>query len=266
MARWISGIILAVVVVSLVLLAPAATCQWVVVLLSLLGAWELAGLSLDKTGSGRVMFTILSGCGVVTMAFYQDFLSLAAYAYMILAVGFVLGLFPSAKQDLKQKVIQTAFFVMGLLYVSVGFGFLAGLFVLPHAKFWVFLALAATFLGDTMAYLFGKSWGKHKMAPLISPGKTLEGLMGGLMGGMLAAIVVKMIFWPQFPLVLALALGLMVALIGVIGDLNESFLKRGFGVKDSGTLIPGHGGLLDRVDALLFTAPFVYLVATSFFT
>lgn len=257
---------MAALVVALLLFAPAGTCQWVVVALSLLGAFELATLTLGKKPEmGRIIFTTLAGFGVVTMAFYQDFLSLAAYFYMVLAVAFILGMFPANDQGLNEKVFQMAFFVMGLTYVTVGFGFLAELFALPHYKFWVFLTLASTCLGDTMAYLFGKAWGKHRLAPLISPGKTMEGLMGGLMGGMLAAIVVKMIFWPQFPLSWALGFGLLVALIGVIGDLSESFLKRGFGVKDSGTLIPGHGGVLDRVDALLFTAPFVHLTATAFF-
>lgn len=266
MSRWISGIILAAALIALLLFAEPRICQWIVIALSLLAGAELARLFLQKfTMPLRALFVCLTGIGVLTIMNQRDFLSLASYLYMIVGVAFVIGLFPSRLIEMPERLLSSACFVLGLVYLTTGFGFLASLFDLANARFWIFLAVASTFMGDTTAYLFGRAWGSHKLAPEISPGKTVEGLFGGLLGGMLAAIVVRMLFWPEFPLGMTLLLGFVIALLGVVGDLAESLVKRAMQVKDSGSIIPGHGGLLDRVDALLFTAPFVYLVAVTFF-
>lgn len=257
---------MAVAVVMLLLFAEPAVCEWVVVALSGLMAWELTRMILMRSSTlHRVLFVAMSVSGVLLVLSGQDFLSGLAFLYMVVGVAFVLGLFPVAGIALSERLSAAAFFVFGLIYLVTGAGSLAGLFELPQRHFWIFLAIASTFMGDTMAFVFGKLFGKHKLLPEISPGKTVEGLLGGMLGGMLAALVVRVLFWPEFSLILVLLLGLGIALIGVIGDLAESLIKRAAGVKDSGRIIPGHGGILDRVDALLFTAPFVYLLARVFF-
>ncbi len=113
-------------------------------------------------------------------------------------------------------------------------------------------------MADTGAYFTGHLIGKHKLAPLVSPGKTVEGFIGGIVASILAAFFCKFIFWREFAFVPCLILGTLIGIVGPIGDLSESLIKRSVNVKDSGQFIPGHGGLLDRVDALLFTAPTVY--------
>jgi phosphatidate cytidylyltransferase len=117
---------------------------------------------------------------------------------------------------------------------------------------------AMVMLTDTAAYYVGRAMGRHKLAPTISPGKTIEGAVGGLFGAMLAGPVCRMIFFPEITMLNAVILGLTVGVIGQIGDLAESLLKRSAGVKDSGTLLPGHGGMLDRIDSILFCAPVIY--------
>jgi phosphatidate cytidylyltransferase len=156
----------------------------------------------------------------------------------------------------------------GILYT----GWLLGLFValrlepgtpsFPHAgRDFVYLALFATFASDSAAYFIGRAIGRHKLAPGISPGKTWEGGVAGVCG----AVIISLLFTLATPLQLplsygqAIILGVLISVFGQIGDLAESLLKRNTGVKDSGNLMPGHGGLLDRMDSIVFAGVVVYL-------
>jgi len=131
---------------------------------------------------------------------------------------------------------------------------------------WVFLALFTTFASDTAAFFVGRAWGKHHLAPRTSPGKTWEGAIAGVFG----AIIVSLLFTISTPLQLpliywqAILLGLLVSIFGQLGDLVESLLKRNMGVKESGNLIPGHGGVLDRIDSVVFAGIVVYYYALSY--
>lgn len=118
---------------------------------------------------------------------------------------------------------------------------------------WLFFVIAATWLSDTGAYLVGRQFGKTPLFPLISPKKTVEGLAGGLVAAVLIGLAANELLGLGLPLVIAGLAAALLAGIGVLGDLAESMMKRQAGIKDSGTLIPGHGGMLDRIDALLFT-------------
>ncbi len=125
---------------------------------------------------------------------------------------------------------------------------------------WLFVTLGIAFGSDTVAYFFGRAWGKHKLYPEVSPKKTWEGSVGGLVGGVLSTCGFGSLWLlPDLPLAHAIPLGILGSAAGQIGDLVESMCKRGYGVKDSGNLLPGHGGMLDRIDGLLFVAPVVYL-------
>ncbi len=123
----------------------------------------------------------------------------------------------------------------------------------PRGLAWLLTIIVITWLSDTGAYLVGRAVGTHPMLPTVSPKKTIEGLIGGLICASLAGAVATKVFGLGTPIWLGLALGLLLAAIGVVGDLAESLLKRQAGIKDSGSLIPGHGGMLDRLDSLLFT-------------
>lgn len=128
---------------------------------------------------------------------------------------------------------------------------------------WFLLALVTTWLADTFAYLTGRAAGKHRMAPALSPNKTWEGFAGGVVGAIATAIVANWCFGVGMRVVVAALAGAIIAVVAAVGDLAESLLKRQTGVKDSGTLIPGHGGVLDRVDSQLFAFIVVYYIARA---
>jgi phosphatidate cytidylyltransferase len=130
---------------------------------------------------------------------------------------------------------------------------------LPEGQWYVLLLCSVVWVGDSVAMYVGKSLGQHKMAPFLSPGKTWEGAAGGTVGSVLAALLGARVLFPQLLFWHSVVLGLLIALVAPLSDLGESMLKRYTGVKDSGGLIPGHGGILDRIDSLLFATPtFVY--------
>jgi len=173
------------------------------------------------------------------------------------ALTLILLVFLPAKEDLFHSWAWT---LGGVLYIGWLLSFLVAL-RLDAGRDWLFLALFATFGSDTAAYFIGKAIGRHKLAPHISPGKTWEGAVAGLFG----AVIISLLFTLNIPLGLplgygqAIILGLLISVFGQLGDLVESLLKRNFGVKDSGNLMPGHGGLLDRLDSVVFAGVVVYL-------
>ena len=129
----------------------------------------------------------------------------------------------------------------------------------PHGREWVLMAIALTFGNDTGAYFAGRGLGRHKLYPAVSPAKTVEGGVGGMLAGLLIMLGARATFVPWLTVRDCLLAALPAGVIGPIGDLVESLIKRAFGVKDSGHLIPGHGGMLDRIDALLFVSAWLYV-------
>lgn len=163
------------------------------------------------------------------------------------------------KGSIDEALPSSAIAVMATLYV----GMLGGSLIRMRGDFpvgpkLVFFLLIVVWIGDAGAYYTGRALGKHKLSPRISPKKTIEGLVGGILTSTIAAIVIHFTFFPEFPLPHAVAAGVILSACGVIGDLAESLWKRSADVKDSGTLIPGHGGFLDRFDSIFFTAPILY--------
>lgn len=161
----------------------------------------------------------------------------------------------SRKHHLEHAGRHAAACLGSLMYVPL----LASVWPQTKAHFgpgWLFVTLALAFMSDTGAYAFGRLWGKHKLYPAVSPGKTWEGALGGIVGANLATIGFGMLFLlPELTLPQAIALGVVGSLAGQVGDLFESMLKRGYGVKDSGSLLPGHGGMLDRIDSVTCALP-----------
>jgi phosphatidate cytidylyltransferase len=150
---------------------------------------------------------------------------------------------------------------LGVVYPGLLLSALVRLRQLDNGGWWIILALTVTWLNDTSAYFAGRFFGKHKLYPRISPAKTWEGAAGGAIGSVVGALIVQHFWIPALPPWGAAIVGAGAAVLGPLGDLSESMLKRAFGAKDSGRLLPGHGGFLDRLDALLFNAPFVLLCA-----
>jgi phosphatidate cytidylyltransferase len=154
--------------------------------------------------------------------------------------------------------------VLGVAYVGFLLSFIPLVRRFEDGLGWIFLLLVITWCGDTGAYFAGRAFGKRKLMERVSPKKTIEGAVGGLVLAVVGACVVKALALERVSWGHAVALGIVLDLAGVVGDLFESMLKRTHDVKDSGNIMPGHGGILDRIDSLLFSAPVAWCYATLF--
>jgi phosphatidate cytidylyltransferase len=165
------------------------------------------------------------------------------------------------ERQLPRAPLRVGLAVLGAAYPGLALAALAQLRSGDHGLGWIALCLAGTWANDTGAYFAGRTLGRHKLYPRISPSKTWEGFVGGLVASIVGALVVKAFLLPAVSWWAAAAIGAGCGILGPLGDLSESMLKRAFDKKDSSHILPGHGGLLDRIDALLFNAPFVWLCA-----
>ncbi len=174
------------------------------------------------------------------------------------------------QKDFSKMMTGIGVTVFGVLYVV----FLGGFLVSTRVGFENFPGLSTKLLGffflvnfgsDTGAYFVGKNFGKHKLAPKISPGKTWEGFIGGILLAIGFAALATLLFFRELPYQVSIPLAIIMAVAGVGGDLVESAMKRGAGAKDAANILPGHGGLLDRLDSLLFNAPIIYYFARFYF-
>jgi phosphatidate cytidylyltransferase len=153
---------------------------------------------------------------------------------------------------------DTASTFLGIAYVALLFGHQVGIHRWQQGKYWLLFLYLVIWASDTGAYYVGTSLGKHRLYEKISPKKSVEGLIGGTIASVITALLCKLWLLQTLGMVEALLLGAVLALVGTVGDLSESLLKRSTGVKDSGALIPGHGGILDRMDSMLFAAPVLF--------
>ncbi len=162
------------------------------------------------------------------------------------------------KSGVQSGLENAAYTLVGVFFVAWLLAHLVLLHGMEDGRFYILFLLIVVWLSDTAAYYVGKNAGRHKLAPEISPGKTVEGAAAGLGGAILGAFIAKWWFLRQFSAGEVFFLGVLLGVMGQLGDLSESVIKRSAGAKDSGNLIPGHGGLLDRLDSLLFSAPVLY--------
>ena len=267
--RAISAIILIPVIIFLVWWGgyPYSALIVLVTGLMLIEFWGLSRSIGVKAGR---IFTV--GCGVLCCLSAVDLIGVKIPIELVLALTLFL---PFSYQIFRDQVnvafLSVASTLLGVVYIGWAFGHhLILLRDLSGAgRGLVFFLLVTIWLGDTAAYIFGRWFGTHKLSPRISPGKTIEGTIAGLVFGALGGLGVWSFFLKDIvSLPHALVLGILLGIVGQLGDLSESVIKRSADVKDSGHLIPGHGGLLDRCDSLIFSAPvlyyyFVYLITSS---
>jgi phosphatidate cytidylyltransferase len=204
---------------------------------------------------GVAMGTLL----IPTLGFGHNGLVLVCGLMTVVLVMFVTGLFAYSSLEKAGRVITAG--VTGVFYVAFLLGCLLFLRQDPRGgegRYWVLMVLAITWAGDTGAYFAGRFLGRHKLAPEVSPKKTWEGAIGGVLASVGAAFAVVAVTDLRLSPLMVVMLAVPAAIIGQLGDLCESLLKRAYGVKDSGRIIYGHGGILDRIDGVIFTAPYVY--------
>lgn len=256
-AREISALVLAPIVVGIIGWAPVWAYVALIAVTIVIALWEFLTFG-EKKG-----YPVQKSLSVVLLlillwTFLEPRLSVEVGVFAILLA--IPAAYVFARTPLEEALPASAVCALGTLYV----GMLGGALVRLRTDFpdvgakLVFFLLIAIWASDSGAYYVGRKLGKRRLSPRVSPKKTIEGGIGGILAAMLGATIVHFTFFPEFPLVHALAAALLLSIAGVIGDLAESMWKRSAAVKDSGGLIPGHGGFLDRIDSVLFTAPILY--------
>ena len=203
------------------------------------------------------------GVALALLVFFSAALLPASFgvpAVLVCVLLSVIHVLPGAA-DPAEKARRAATLCLGAVSVGGLLSTYPRTLLLPRGEHWVILGVLAVAAGDTMAYFTGRAIGRRKLAPAVSPNKTVEGAVGGLLGSVGCAALYAHGFLPGVPVGYAAAAGAAVGIFGQAGDLFESLIKRAAGVKDSGTLLPGHGGILDRADGILGAGPALYLFA-----
>jgi phosphatidate cytidylyltransferase len=210
------------------------------------------GLLLGLTLSAAMILGFFTGSGSSRPMLVLTFSTLILFLHFLLRF-----------RDMNTVASRLAFSVLGLLYVPLLLTPLANMKRLPDGGGWVMLTLTICWFADTGAYFAGRFLGKHKLYEAVSPKKTLEGAIGGLVASVGAAFLARAWYLPALSPLDCVLIAVPAGILGQAGDLCESLLKRSCGVKDSGSILPGHGGILDRIDAVLFATPYVYYYALS---
>jgi phosphatidate cytidylyltransferase len=243
--------------VALVWLAPAGATVAVVGLATAVAGWELRALIRARGLPTSALTSLLLAASL--------FLEMAGLSpgppLWPLALLALLAQGTLARTGAAEALAGVATCTTGAVYLGSLGGMLAGLRTLPPGEQGpgrLLMLLLVLMAADAAAYFTGTALGRRRLLPSVSPGKTVEGTLGGLAGGAAAAVVAARLGLVAVPALHAVLLGVGLALLGVLGDLFESLLKRWAGVKDSGRVFPGHGGMLDRLDSLLFGAPLLY--------
>jgi len=224
---------------------------------ALLALWEFLSLYFSDTSSmpTKVLSCLIAALLLVGM---HEGLPQRWLVGLLGIVAIIMAGFFISPANTKQRLPGWAAYIFGVLYVGLLLGHYVMLRNLEHGVALVFFVIIVTWLSDIGGFVVGKTLGKYPLAPRLSPKKTIEGLLGGVLFSVGGAIISQFTFIPFFSLGQCVMLGVGLALLGAIGDLAESAVKRSVCAKDSGTIIPGHGGVLDRVDSLLFTGPAMY--------
>jgi phosphatidate cytidylyltransferase len=251
MKRVLTAAILIPLIVYIVQFAPAAVCIGVILVAMLLALQEYLSL-LEVPVSFRIVSSLIAAIATLIHVWPQFYVLLMIATMLLLTLSLFSGL------ELAEAFRATVSSFFGVAYVGGLMGFLIAVRLWDGGEDFLMMLLIIIWAGDTFAYFVGKSFGRHKLSPVVSPNKTWEGAVAGFVFGIVAAAICKFTFIREIQLVHAIGLGAVVGVFGQIGDLCESLVKRAAKVKDSGGIIPGHGGMLDRVDSLLFGAPAMY--------
>jgi len=248
----------------LVLLISIGGTLWLAVVINvicIMALWEYFRIVLNKdqknTSISFQILTFFTGSAVLWAAYFASFNIVLDMIVLNVVISILISL-PKFKSD--SSVWEIVFKqVVGIIYIPLFLSYIVLIRNGESGVVWIFLLLTVVFMGDTGAYYLGSYFGRHKLCPAVSPNKTVEGALGGLAASLGSGALIKTFFLPSLPWGLSLLFVLSVGIAGQVGDLFESQIKRVAHIKDSGALLPGHGGVLDRIDALLFAAPVAYI-------
>lgn len=257
----IASILVPQLQILFVLLAAAAL---------ILAIYEFYRLARQRDMKPDIVAMFLASAALFVIAYFNDpgiDLLLIQFVFLALTIG-TLTAATLRGAPFDKMLTSAGATILGVLYVAFLGSHLVSLRtgfnqrLSAHLLSFFFLVLMGS---DTGAYYIGRTFGKHKLAPKISPGKTWEGVAGGFVTALALATIAHFWFFGELPLKWALPLATVMTVLGILGDLTESALKRGAGAKDAAKLLPGHGGILDRLDSLLFNAPLIYYFARFYF-
>lgn len=257
--RIITGIIGAAFLITLVLFADVYIIAAIAFLASVAGLYEFYQVTGISKKLPLVIAGIIGAIGVtICNLFFRVQFSYFISIWMLLV--FIMMLIFHEKND----VTDAALTVFSVFYIPFLFSFIPLVMLLSNGRILIWFVIVGAFITDTFAYFVGVFLGKHKLCPKISPKKTIEGAIGGTLGCGICFIFIAVLFnkvWlTEIPVLTAFIIGLVAAVVAQLGDLTASVIKRKFGVKDYGSLFPGHGGIMDRCDSLIFVAPLIYFV------
>jgi phosphatidate cytidylyltransferase len=221
-----------------------------------LGLREFYSLTLPQSSGGVHMIGIGLGLLLSVATTYGS--PETVYPLFVFLLLVVFMVFMGTSKNLLLSTSGIGIMFLGVFYIGFLPSHIALVRQMENGVRWVLFLVATVWAGDIFAFLCGSLFGRHKLYPKISPNKTYEGLAGAIFGAALIALVFAFFFLPRLGKGLSFLLGMTIGLLGQFGDFTESMLKRSAQVKDSGSFIPGHGGMLDRVDSFLFSAPFLY--------
>ena len=278
-ARILTAVVaLPVLIASIVLPSYIPETIWIFVTIAAVGLaaglFEFYSLTkkLELKGDASVAYL---GSAAIFINFLVDSPGKAPDLMLATLSAFVLTVLISQtfrfQKDFSKMLAGIGVTLLGPLYIAFLGGFLVStrvgfethLFLSTHLLGYYFLVLMGS---DTGAYFVGKAFGKHKLIPKISPGKSWEGLVGGFAAAAAFAALSTFWFFPELPYQFSIPLAIVMSGVGVLGDLAESAMKRGAGAKDAASILPGHGGFLDRLDSLLLNAPILYYFARFYFS
>lgn len=260
--RALSALIAVIGVVVLISRYDTQGLQILCYIVPLLGGRELTRI-LFKPEDSSLIRAVFSLFVLATFVFATQYPERAVLGFALISILFccISIVYESRFLNLQDLSLFQAKSILGFFYVGLLPSLAYQLLLLPAGKIWFLTMLAVVFAGDTLAYLSGMMWGKTKILPKISPKKTVVGSIGGLFGSAVAGTLSGIYFLPHVSLGGLIAMSIGTGIVAQLGDLFESMLKRVANVKDSGSIMPGHGGILDRLDGVLFGAPIVYVGA-----
>ncbi|MDO7905797.1 phosphatidate cytidylyltransferase [Paenibacillus sp. JX-17] len=256
--RLITGIIAGALFLGLCLLG-GLWYQLLILAMALIGYYEFVRMTKVNPFGGTSLVGYL---GIIMFVFPYDSLGIEPWLPLQSGIWLLMFVFMVVTVVTKNQIpIGTAAMMfLGSLYVGIGFAYIAESRLLPHGIFWTFLLFCCIWASDAGAYFVGKMIGKIKLWPSISPNKTVEGALGGVVLSIVVAVVFALSSGGILTFGRALFIGIACAVIGQLGDLVQSAYKRVYGIKDSGNLLPGHGGILDRCDSWIAVFPFVHML------
>ncbi|MCL1925634.1 MAG: phosphatidate cytidylyltransferase [Syntrophorhabdaceae bacterium] len=259
--RVVTAVVLLPILIASIMVSKDQPFAWPFMLLCA-AVTAMCSLEMLRMFFGE-MRDLMGGTALAAFAFFSGALLPAAFSFPAIMLFVVLAVFHSMPggDDVNGKTRKAALLVLCVVYIGGFFSLYPRTLSLPRGEYWVLLGIATVAAGDTFAYFAGRVFGRRKLAPSISPNKTVEGALGGLAGSVAACVVCAYYFLPGVPAWYAALSGGAIGICGQGGDLFESLLKRSSGVKDSGALLPGHGGVFDRTDAILAASPSIHLLA-----